>query len=145
DAATAKKNAKAVYDLETRLAKASRKLAALRDPEKNYNKWSVSKLSESTGNFQWPMYLQKIGINKLDSVIVGQPEFYTALNNELKKTSIEDWKNYLRFHLVRVSAPYLDAQTFNNYFDYRKTLSGQKAPRARWKRVLDSEEDAIGE
>ncbi len=44
DSMTALKNAKAVYDLETRLAKSSRKLADLRDPYKNYNKMDVNGL-----------------------------------------------------------------------------------------------------
>ena len=40
DDATARKKAAAVFALETRLATASRKLADLRDPNKNYNKYS---------------------------------------------------------------------------------------------------------
>ena len=145
DSVKAKKNAKSVFDLETRLAKSSRKLAALRDPEKNYNKMDIGKLSRLSENLNWSDYLQKTGINKLDSVIVGQPEFYTALNTELKTTPIEDWKNYLRFHLIRASASYLDKTTFNNFFEYRKSLTGAATPRPRWKRVLDAEENAMGE
>ena len=145
DSATAAKNVKAVYDLETRLAKSSRKLAALRDPEKNYNKMDLVKLNKLSGNLNWSFYLPKIGVNKIDSVIVGQPEFYAALNNEVAKTSLDDWKNYLRFHLVRASANYLDKTTYGNYFDYRKTLSGATQQRPRWKRVLDAEENAMGE
>ncbi len=145
DSASATANAKSVYDLETRLASASRKLAALRDPEGNYNKLSAEKLKNLSPNFDWTIYLQKSGIKNLDTVIVGQPEFYTALNNELKKTSLEDWKNYLRFHLVRAHASLLDKATDNNLFEYIKTLSGQTEQRPRWKRVLDEEGDAIGE
>jgi len=145
DSVKAKKNAKSVFDLETRLAKSSRKLVALRDPEKNYNKMDIGKLSRLSENLNWSDYLQKTGINKLDSVIVGQPEFYTALNTELKTTPIEDWKNYLRFHLIRASASYLDKTTFNNFFEYRKSLTGAATPRPRWKRVLDAEENAMGE
>lgn len=145
DDATAKANAQGIVDLETRLAKSSRKLAALRDPEKNYNKMTIDKLTQLSGQLNWPFYLQKIGIKKLDEVIVGQPEFYSALNQELTKTPLDTWKNYLRFHLVRASAPYLDKATFDNYFEYRKTLSGATVPRPRWKRVLDAEENAVGE
>ena len=145
DTLTASANAKAVYDLETKLAKASRKLAALRDPYKNYNKMDVNGLSRLSSNINWAAYFQKINAGKVDSVIVGQPEFYTALNNELKNTSVEDWKNYLRFHLISSNAPYLDKKTFGNYFEYRKSLTGATAPRPRWKRVLDAEEDAMGE
>jgi putative endopeptidase len=137
--------AKAVYALETKLAKASRKLADLRDPYKNYNKMDVNELKQLSKNVDWQTYFQKIHANRLDSVIVGQPEFYTALNNELKNTSIEDWKNYFRFHLISSNAGFLDKKTFNNYFEYRKSLSGATAPRPRWKRVLDAEEEAMGE
>lgn len=145
DNSTAVKNAKSVFELETRLAKASRKLAALRDPEKNYNKMGLDKLNKLSGNLNWPVYMQKSGISKLDYVIVGQPEFYAALNDELKKTPLDVWKNYLRFHLIRASAPYLDKTTFGNYFEYRKLLSGATQQRPRWKRVLDAEEGAMGE
>jgi putative endopeptidase len=145
DKNTAEKYAKEVFDLETKLAKASRKLAALRDPEKNYNKMHLSKLNSISGNCNWPVYLQMIGISQLDSVIVGQPEFYIALNDELKKTSVAVWKNYLRFQLVKAAAPYLDKTTFGNYFEYARLFSGATEPRARWKRVLDAEENAMGE
>lgn len=145
DAATAEKNAATVFDLETRLAKSSRKLAALRDPERNYNKMDIGSLNKLSPNLMWPEFLKKAGINKIDSVIVGQPEFYSALNAELTKTPIEDWKNYLRAALVRASAPYLDKATYNNLFEYSKSLSGASEQRPRWKRVLDAEENAMGE
>jgi len=106
---------------------------------------NVAGLQKLSSNIDWNNYLKITGITKLDSVIVGQPEFYTALNNEIRSTSIDDWKNYFRFHLIRSSAAYLDSVTFNNAFEYRKTLTGAAKPRPRWKRVLDSEEGAMGE
>ncbi len=145
DDATAQKNAEAVYNLETKLATASRKLEDLRDPYKNYNKMDIAGLDKLAANINWGDYIKNLGITKLDSVIVGQPEFYTALSNEIKNASVDDWKNYLRFHLVQSYATYLDKASFDNYFEYRKSLSGATAPRPRWKRVLDAEEAAIGE
>lgn len=134
-----------VFQLETKLAKASRKLADLRDPYRNYNMMYMPALNKLTSNLSWPVYLRALGINKIDSAIVGQPEFYTALNNELKATPITTWKNYLQFHLVFRSAPYLDKQTFQDYFEYTQSLTGATEPRPRWKRVLDAEEGAVGE
>ncbi len=145
DSLVARANAKSIMDLETTMAKNSRKLADLRDPYRNYNKMAVNSLNQLSPNFAWTDYLAKTRISKIDSVIVGQPEFYKALNSLLTTTPIEVWKNYLRFHLVRASAPYLDTETFNNYFVYRKSLTGTSQPRPRWKRVLDAEEQAIGE
>jgi putative endopeptidase len=145
DSTTAMRNAKDVYELEKRLAKSSRKLADLRDPYKNYNKMDVNALGRLSSNISWKDYFRKINVSNVDSVIVGQPEFYTALNTELKSTPLDVWKNYLRFHLISSNADYLDQKTFSNYFEYRKSLTGAKEPRPRWKRVLDSEEDAMGE
>ena len=145
DTATAQKNTDAVFALETRLAKSSRKLAALRDPYKNYNKMSWAGLTKIAPAINWNEYAKNSGADKVDSVIIGQPEFYVTLSNEIKATPIIVWKNYLKLRLIQSSAQYLDTQTFNNYFEYRKTLTGAKEPRARWKRVLDAEEGAIGE
>jgi len=145
DSATAHSNAASVYNLERKLAISSRKLADLRDPYKNYHKISLAEVKKLMPNFGWDEYLTISGIKTLDSVIVGQPEFYTALNNELKMTSLADWKNYLKIHLVLSEAAYLDDSTFQHYFDYRKALSGTSKPRPRWKRTLDAEEHILGE
>ncbi|MDP4211987.1 MAG: M13 family metallopeptidase [Bacteroidota bacterium] len=145
DSAAARSAARAVFALETRLAKASRKLADLRDPYKNYHKMSVSGLEKLSAPFNWPLYLKTAGINGLDSAIVGQPEFYSTLGKELQKTSLDDWKHYLQFHLVQTFTPCLDSVTFRYGFTYLQTLTGAGTPRPRWKRALDREENALGE
>lgn len=106
---------------------------------------SMAQLNALAPNINWSLHTKIAGTNKVDSVIVGQPEFYTTLSSLLKNTAISVWKNYLKIKLVYASAPYLDTKTFNDRFEYRKTLTGASAPQVRWKRVLDSEEDAIGE
>ncbi len=141
----AQKDADDVFALETKLATACRKLADLRDPYKNYNKMSIAQLSTMAPSINWALHTKLAGTDKVDSVIVGQPEFYTALSNELKNTLLAVWKNYLKLKLVYASAPYLDSKTFNDRFEYRKTLTGATKPQLRWKRVLDAEENAIGE
>lgn len=145
DSLSAAKHTADVYGLETKLAKVSRKLADLRDPYKNYHKMSVSGLTALAPDMLWPAYLQKVGITKLDSAIVGQPEFFQGLNTALHNTPLADWKNYLKSNLIRSHAAYLDRETFMNAFAYTQALRGTKEPRVRWKRVLDAEEGAIGE
>ncbi len=145
DSVSAMGKANAVLQLETRLAQASRKLADLRDPYKNYHKMEVPALQKLMPGFDWPVYLHQVGADNLDSVIVGQPEFLAAVGKELSKTPLQTWKDYFSFHLVIRSAPYLDSQTFGRYFEYSKSLSGVKAPKPRWKRVIDAENRAIGE
>ena len=135
-----------VVAFETALAKASRKLADLRDPEKNYNKMPTAEARDDlTPSIDWPARLEAFGLRGADTVIVGQPEFYSALEQELRKTRVEDLKNYLRFHLVDTYAPYLGRAFDDARFDFRgRLLSGQEEQRPRWKRVVDAEERAMG-
>jgi putative endopeptidase len=132
--------------LETALAKASRKLEDTRDPLKNYEKISLKKLKANTPNFDWTAFIQQVGLNTVDSVIVGQPEFLTAFNGYLKSFPLETWKDYLKFHLFSGMSQYMDDKTFMESFNfYGKILSGVEEPKPRWKRVVEQTDESLGE
>ena len=142
----ADKKAQAIVAFEEALAKNSRKLEALRDPYANYNKMSIAELNKLTTAINWQSIIATIGLKKVDTIIVGQPEFLVALNALLKSTDIQTLKDYMSFHLVNDYASYLSAAFANAKFDfYGKVIRGAKAQRPRWKRVLDAEEGAMGE
>ena len=145
DSLNATAAANAVYALETALAKASRKIEALRDPNANYHKMNLAQLQKFYYKIGWKEFILNSSIPDIDSVIVGQPEFFVALNQELIKTPLETWKNYLAFHLLSSSASYMSQDLFTDRFNYRKSITGVVSPKPRWKRVLDAEENAIGE
>lgn len=146
DEASARRHSGAIMKLETRLAKASRKLEDLRDPYRNYNKMSVAQLDRLTPTVKWQTFLPTMSINGVDSVIVGQPEFYREVEQALKTVPLDDWKAYLRWNLVSDFAPTLDSTLDNEHFHFYSTiLSGVKEQRPRWKRVLDAEERAVGD
>jgi len=138
--------AQKVMKLETSLASASRKREDLRDPLKNYNKISYKRLIESIPNFNWTVFMHSVGLTNADTVIVGQPEFLTALNGYLTTFPLEDWKDYLKFHLVRGLSSYLDDRTYSETFNfYSATLRGVKEPKPRWKRVVEQTDESLGE
>ncbi|MDQ3051475.1 MAG: M13 family metallopeptidase [Bacteroidota bacterium] len=146
DAAKAKKAATATMELETAIAKASRKLEDTRDPNKNYSKMSFAELKKSAPAFDWTIFMNTVGISNPDTVIVGQTEVLTAWDKLLKSTSTEDWKNYLKIHLVRGLASYLDDATYQQHFNfYSTTLRGIEVPKPRWKRVTDQTNNSLGE
>jgi putative endopeptidase len=147
DSAAAKKAAASVVALETVLAKSSRKLEALRDPEANYHKMPVANLNKIAGSVDWAGFIKQQGINKFaDTIIVGQPEFYTTLSNALKTQPLETWKNYLKWNLIGSAAGMLSDTIANTDFAFYGTLlRGQDKQKPRWKRVLDAEEGAMGE
>jgi len=137
---------KKTYELEKFLADSSRKLEDLRDPYKNYNKMPVAGLSKLAPAIDWKSTFDKMDFKNADTVIVGQPEYYRALNKALKTYSIADWKNYLRKNLVDAYAGYLSkAFDGENFRFYGTVLYGSKEQLPRWKRVLDTENGLMGE
>src|SRR5205807_1375042 len=70
--------AKTVLAMETRLAKASRARADLRDPHLNYHKLTVADLEKETGT-SWKAYLESLGLGSLEELNVGQPAFVQEL------------------------------------------------------------------
>ncbi|HKC80960.1 MAG TPA: M13 family metallopeptidase, partial [Gemmatimonadaceae bacterium] len=134
-----------VMAFETALAKASRKLEDLRDPVANYNKMTPAQLtSKYTPAINWAERLAVWNLRP-DSVVVGQPEFFTALQSLIQSTPAPVLQDYLRFQLVSQYSPYLSNALYAERFSfYNRVLNGQKEPRLRWKRVLDAEGDAMG-
>ncbi|UOQ98217.1 M13 family metallopeptidase [Hymenobacter sp. 5317J-9] len=146
DDAAAQANAGRVMALETSLAKSSRKLEALRDPYANYHKMSIAQLDKLTPGLDWKTWFGQMGVPNADTVIVGQPEFYQTAGKLLKTAPLDDWKAYLSWQLARTFAPTLSSQFVNeNFHFYSTVLRGAKEIRPRWKRVLDMQEDALGD
>jgi putative endopeptidase len=144
-AAQAKADAAAILALETNLAKNHRKLEALRDPQKNNNPMSLIGLEKLAPNVMFGKQLHITGI-KIDSLIIGQPEFFTNYNSLIEATPIETIKKYLKWHLVSTMAPYLNsAIEKENFRFYSTVIDGIKEQRPRWKRVLDMQEAYLGD
>lgn len=145
DSTAAAKAARDILALETRLAKASRKLEDLRDPYRNYNKTAVGDLPKLLATVDWASFLAQTGVRNLDSVIVGQPEFFRALDAAIKETPVAVWKQYLRFNLVSDFAGMLPDRFGAEAFAFNKLFSGAKERLPRWKRVIAAEEASMGE
>jgi len=119
--------AQTILRIETALAKGSLTRVERRDPKAIDHKMSSGDLAKITPDFQWQVYFTKVGLPSLGSLNVTSPAFFKALNEELDKESLPDWKVYLRWHLVHASAPYLSSAFLNeNFAFYGKTLRGQQ-------------------
>ena len=142
----ARANAAVVMALETDLARASRKLAALRDPVANYHEFRVDALSGIAASIPWPDYLAAGGLPRLESVIVGQPEFFAALDKTLQGRPLGEWKAYLRWQLANAYAAQAGGAFEAEHFRFFGTiLRGTPEQRPRWKRMLDEEEKYLGD
>ena len=142
----AKQEAATVMRIETALAKASLTQVERRDPYKVTHKMKVAELNQIAPNFDWTAYFKVSEVPPFDILNVDAPEFFKAMSSQLSSVSLDDWKVYLRFHLVHSSAPYLSAAFVNENFDfYRKYLHGAKELQPRWKRCVEYVDDQLGE
>jgi putative endopeptidase len=125
-----------IFDLEKELAKASRSRTDLRDREKNYHKKTRADLAKLSPDIAWDVYFEATGTPKVAEVIVGQPEFFEALNRLSTERSPNDWLAYLRWHLIRSSASGLHSALYDESFRFYGTiLQGQPQPEPRWQRA----------
>jgi putative endopeptidase len=135
-----------VLDLETALAKASRSRVDLRDPNKNYNKFSRAELLGANPAIDWQVYLAERNLNEVAYAIVGQPEFFEAVDKLASSRPLSEWRVYLRWQVLHASAPYLcqdaEVETFNFF---GKVLSGQPEQEPRWRRAFRALDSNIGE
>lgn len=142
----AKANAEKVFNIENKLATASMYPAEMRDPQKLYNKFSLTEFTKQTPNINWVSLFDKLNFKGQDSLLVSNPKYYATLSRELTATPVEDWKNYLNFHLLSGMSAYLgdkaEALSFNFY---GKLLRGQEQMKPRWERVMSVINGSIGD
>src|SRR5712691_2642351 len=145
DATAAANEANAVMSIETKLAESSMKREDLRVPEARYHKMKVADLKALAPDFGWDAYFKAIGVNLAD-LNVGMPDFAKAESKLLTATSIDDWKTYLRWHLVNAPAAALPKAVVDEDVDLKgKTLTGAHELQPRWKRCVQSSDQALGE
>ena len=138
--------AQTVMRIETGLAKGSMTRVDRRDPKKLDHKLTSGELEKISPEFHWQVYFTKVGLASLSSLNVSAPDFFKTLNEEIGKDSLDDWKTYLRWHLIHSAAAQLSSPFLNeNFAFYGKTLQGQQELKPRWKRCTEYVDDYLGE
>ncbi|MBQ8049644.1 MAG: M13 family metallopeptidase [Bacteroidales bacterium] len=127
----------AVISLETEIAKVSVDRATLRDVHKNYNKMTVKEFTSRFDFIDWEIFFKETGICKSQELNAGQIPFFEGLTKVLKKTSLDDQKDYLAFKLLNAASNYLSDDFVNANFDfYGRALQGKEELQPRWKSAL---------
>jgi putative endopeptidase len=138
--------AKTIMTLETKMADASMTRVDQRDPAKIYHRMNTAQLKELAPDIMWSDYFKSIGLKAASDVNVAQPDYFKALNGLYKNVSLDDWKVYLRFHLVDSLAGALSDRFVQEDFDFKnRTLFGTKEIQPRWKRCARATDNALGE
>jgi putative endopeptidase len=125
--AEAQNAAKTIIDFETNLAKSMLTPAELRVPETTYNIIGVNKVNSLFGSFDFSVYYQKIGLNSVDSIVIGTPKFVETIASMFSNQELEAWKKYLTWNVMNSYMGHLGEEFVELRFDfYGRTLSGKK-------------------
>lgn len=136
--------AKNVLAIETMLANASLTRVEQRDPRAIYHMMNLAQLNQVTPQFSWENYFKAMGLNGVTVMNLGMPEFFKMLNSQLTQVSIQDWKTYLRWHVLDAFASYLPNAFVEQNFKMSSILTGAEKLQVRWKRVINTENAALG-
>lgn len=146
DEATAQKKMEAVFNIEMRIAKASKSMVELRDPEANYHKMTFNQLLNDYPGIDWSTLLLCSGFPAISYVDMGQPENIREIEKLMSDTPIEDQKAYMAFKVIENASGQLSDDFRNATFDfYGRVMSGTTQDRARWKRAIGAVQGVLGE
>jgi putative endopeptidase len=143
---TARKDAASVMRMETALAKASLTRVERRDPYRLKHKMQVADLTRLAPNFDWPAYFRGLQYPQFETLNITAPAFFQEVNTLLANEPLQNWKTYLRYHVVDSFSPYLSSKFVNENFDFHvRYLLGANENEPRWRRCVEYTDDNLGE
>ncbi len=138
-------DAKAIMDLETKLAEVSQNKVDIRDPDKTYHPMTLTAFAKDTPNYAWTFYFAEQKVPSGTPVNVWQPSYFQATDKLLTSVPLPTWKAYLRWRLLAAAAPTLSKAFVDEDFAFNgKTLSGTPELQPRWKRCVNATDNAMG-
>jgi endothelin-converting enzyme/putative endopeptidase len=142
----AKSDAATVMLIETELARAEMDPVARRDPKNLNNPMTLAEVKTLTPSFDWDAYLKLVKSPPAMKYIVNSPDFFKSLETALNAHSLEEWKTYLRWHMLHGNASALSDSFVQENFDfYARTLYGAKEIQPRWRRCVRNVDGNLGE
>ncbi|GEO93069.1 putative zinc metalloprotease [Kocuria flava] len=140
--------ARAVVDLETRIAAHHWDKVTVRDLTKMYNPMAFEELAGTTTALDWALLAEgaELPVSALATVVNAQPTFFTGVEELLDEQLLDAWRAWARWHLVSARAPWLSAEFVEADFAFYGTvLSGTPRLKDRWKRGVELVNGVLGE
>jgi len=139
-------DAKTVIGMETAMAKAQMDNVTRRDPKNLNNKMSIEEVQALIPSFDLKTYVADLNAPPSSPhYIVTTPPFFRELDELIQQRTLEDWKAYLRWHLVHGAAPFLSKDFVDeNWNFFAHTLFGAEKQQPRWRRCVRSADRDLG-
>src|SRR4051794_10092145 len=137
--------AKAIVDLETKIAEVHWTRAESRNATKTYNKLSLAEVRKVAPGFDFPAFAKADGMN-VDYVVVYQPSAFKGIAAQIGMSPLAVLKDQLLVRSLDAYSTYLP-QKFDaeNFAFYQTVVNGTPQQEDRWKRAVDFTVGALGD
>jgi putative endopeptidase len=138
--------AKAVFELETEIARIHWDRAKSRERDLTYNLRSKMELLAFAPDYPWDLSLATAGVAGQGELVLRQLDAIPKLAALFRSTQVAVWRSKLVYSLLAGSSSVLPKAIDDEVFELRgRTLSGQPEQRERWKRGVSAVNGALGE
>ncbi|MGI9270221.1 MAG: M13 family metallopeptidase [Woeseiaceae bacterium] len=137
-----------IMALETRLAEKNMTKEQNRQRALNYTTVAREDLSDVMPRMNWDDYFAEFGVPETESLIVyGRDNgYFGALDQIIHDTSLDTWKTYLKWRMLRTHATQLTKALDDQNFEfYGRTLAGIEEPQKPWRRATATVSGTLGE
>jgi putative endopeptidase len=137
--------AKAIFDLEKKIATVHWNKVDSTDSTKTYNKLTVAALSKLAPGYDFAGFIKGIGVNSSD-LLVAQPSAFKGIAQIVGAANLATIKDTLIVHSLDAYSGQLPASfTKENFAFFGTALSGTPELQPRWKRGVEFTEGGLGE
>ena len=144
--ADAENKAKAIIDLEMKIAKAHANVIDSQDIHKANNPWALADYAKNAPGIDWTAFFDAATLNGQQILFAWQPDAIKKLSALVAGEPLQAWKDYLRFHAINHSAGLLPKAYADLSFGFYGTqLNGTSKQRDRWKRAIGATDGALGD
>jgi putative endopeptidase len=144
--ADADTKAKAILELETKIAKTHLSVVDSQDVHKANNPWPLAAFATKAPGIDWPAFFKAAGLDHQQQVDAWQADAIVGEAKLVGSEPLQAWKDYLTFRQLDENADILpkayDALSFEFY---SHTLQGTPQQRERWKRAIGNVNGDLGD
>ena len=144
--ADAEAAAQRVMALETQIARShvSREISS--NVLKADTSWRSADFSRLAPGMDWPAYFAAAELSAQASFMVWHPSALKGAAKLVAATSLDSWKDYLRFHAINQHASVLPQAFVDQKFAfYGAALNGTPEPAPRWKNAVAATNNSLAE
>jgi predicted metalloendopeptidase len=136
-----------IVDLEQRIAVVHWSREATEDVHKGNNHWSRHEFEAKAPGLDWGTFFAAARLPKnQQDFVVWQPSAVVGIAALVASQPLATWKDYLALHAVEHRAAFLPKAVVAEHFAFHATtIEGTPELRARWKRAIETTNDALGD